>query len=229
MPSYTRQEGSGRKDTMGSSNLTRWAGLAAMLGAALGIVLTPPFAVASTFSYPGGAEDLPFWAWPVKAIFPLDLASGERVYFTYGRVYFVSVLPELWALYALRRSRRSGSGALERWGFRLSLIGLWAVTVGIFTDYWTNTPPSIMAELFGSLILLVGFVLLGVGFWKSRALPRWASLPMIVAGLGLVPVMVVLPHAPSGLLLLFHGAWVVLGYVLWSQSSTSTQQPSRVA
>ena len=51
---------------------------------------------------------------------------------------------------------------------------------------------------------------------------------MILAGLGLVPVMVLLPHAPSGLLMLFHGAWIVLGYILWSESSASAQQPSRV-
>ena len=96
------------------------------------------------------------------------------MYFTYGRLYFLSVLPELWGVYALRRLRAGRSGALGRWGLRLSLIGLWVVAVGIFTDYWTNTPPGIMAELFGSLILLVGFALLGLGFWKSKALPRWA-------------------------------------------------------
>ena len=213
---------------MRSSNFIRWAGLAAMLGAALGIILTPAFVVASAFSYPGGAEDLPSWTRLVTAVFPLDFASGSQVYFTYGRLYFLTVLPELWALHALRRLRGGRSGALEKWGFRLSLIGLWVVAVGIFTDYWTQTPPSIMAELFGSLILLVGFVLLGVGFWKSKALPRWASLPMIVAGPGLVPVMVVLPHAPSGFLLLFHVAWVAVGYVLWSGKVAPVRQPAPV-
>jgi hypothetical protein len=158
-------------------------------------------------------------------MFPLDFAPAEQVYNTYGRVYFLTVLPELCGLYALRGLRGGGSGVLERWGLRLSLIGLWIVAAGIFTDYWTHTPPSIMAEVFGSLILLVGFTLLGVGFWKSKVLPRWASLSMIVAGPGLVPVMVVLPHAPSGFLLLFHTAWVVLGYVLWSGKETLRQTP----
>ncbi len=208
-----------------SSNVTRWSGLAAMLGAALGIVLTPPFVVASAFSYPGGVEDLPFWAGWVKATFPLSFASAEQVYNTYGRVYFLTVLLELCGLYALRGLRGGGLGGLEKWGFRLSMIGLWVVVAGIFTDYWTHTPPSIMAELFGSLILLAGFVLLGIGLWRSKALPRWASLLMIVAGPGLVPVMVVLPHAPSGLLLLFHVAWVALGYVLWSGKETVRQTP----
>jgi hypothetical protein len=213
---------------MRSSNLIRWAGLAAMLGAALGIILTPAFVVASAFSYPGGAEDLPFWAWWVKAAFPLDFASGEQVYFTYGRLYLLTVLPELWALYALRRLRGGGSVALERWGFRLSLVGMWIAVVGIFTDYWTHTPPSIVAELFGSLILLVGFVLLGAGFWKSKALPRWSSLPMISAGLGTPLVVVLIPHAPSGFLLLFHVAWVTVGYVLWSGKVTLVRQPALV-
>lgn len=211
-----------------SSNLIRWSGLAAMVGGVLGVVLTPPFAVASALASPEGAGVLPFWAQWVKAVFPFDFASEGQVYNTYGRVYFLTVLPELWGLYALRRLRGGGSGTLEKWGFRLSLIGLWVVVVGIFTDYWTNSPPGIMAELFGSLILLVGFVLLGVGFWKSEALPHWASFPMIGAGPGLVPVMVLLPHAPSGLLLLFHAAWVALGYVLWTGKSTSVRQPARV-
>ncbi len=96
----------------------------------------------------------------------------------------------------------------------MSLIGTWVVAVGIFTDYWTHTPPSIMAELFGSLVLLVGFVLLGVGFWRSEALPRWASLPMIGAGPETPLVVLLIPHAPSGFLLLFHVAWVAVGYVL---------------
>lgn len=198
-----------------SSSTVRWGGLAAVLGGALGIMLTPPFAYASFLAY-GGSAAPPFWAPWTEAVFPLGFASEGQVYYTYGRVYFLSVLPELWGLYALRRLRGGGSGVLERWGFRLSLIGLWVAVVGIFTDYWTDSPPGIVAELFGSLVLLVGFALLGVGFWRSKALPRWASFPMIGAGAGLVPVMVMLPHAPSGLLLLFHVSWVVLGYVLWA-------------
>lgn len=209
------------------SNLIRWGGLAAMFGGMLGIILTPPFAYASYLAY-GGSDAPPFWAPWTEAVFPLGFTSAGQVYYTYGRVYFLTVLPELWGLYALRRLRGGGSGALEKWGFRASLIGLWVVVVGIFTDYWTNSPPSIMAELFGSLILLVGFALLGVGFWKSKAVPQWASFPMIVAGPGLAPVMVLLPHAPSGLLLLFHAAWVALGYVLWAGKSLSVWQPARV-
>lgn len=208
---------------MSSPDLIRCSGLAAMLGAALGIILTPPFVVASAFSYPGGAADLPVWAGWVRVVFPLDFAPAEQVYNTYGRVYFLTVLPELCGLYALRGSRGGELGVLEKWGFRLSLIGLWIVAVGIFTDYWTHTPPSIMAEVFGSLILLVGFALLGASFWRSKVLPRWASLSMIVAGPGLVPVMVVLPHAPSGFLLLFHVAWIALGYVLVSENVNSRQ------
>ncbi len=218
-----------QKGTMGSSNFIRWAGLAGLLSGALGIILTPPFAVASAFSHPGGAEDLPFWAPWVIAVFPLDFASGSQVYFTYGRLYFLTVLPELWALYALRRLRGGGSGGLEKWGFRVSLIGLWVVVVGIFTDYWTKTPPSIMAEVFGSLILLVGLVLLGFGLWKSKALPRWSSLTMISAGLGTPLVILLIPHAPSGFLLLFHAAWVVLGYAVWSGGGTMARHPPHVS
>ena len=210
---------------MGSPNLIRWAGLAGLLAGACGIVLTPPFALASAFSYPGGAEDLPFWAQWVKAAFPLDFASGERVYFTYGRVYFLTLLPELWVLYALRTLRGGGSRALESWGLRLLLVGMWLAVVGVFTDYWTGTPPAFWAVVIGTPLLMAGFTLVGIGLRRLGALPRWTALVMIGAGVGTPLAIILLPHIPSGFLLLFHVAWVALGYVLFSDRDVAAAQP----
>ena len=80
---------------MEPSNLMRWAGLVAMLGGALGILLTPPFAYASFLAYARSATP-PFWAPWTEAVFPLGFASEGHVYYTYGRAYFLTVLPELW-------------------------------------------------------------------------------------------------------------------------------------
>jgi hypothetical protein len=199
-----------------------------MLGAALGIILTPAFAVASAFSYPGGAEDLPFWAQWVKAVFPLDFASGSQVYFTYGRLYFLTLLPELWALHVLRGLRGGGLGTLEKWGFRLSLIGMWLVVMGVFTDYWTGTPPAFWAVFVGTPFLMASFVLLGVGLRRSGIVPRWAAFMMIGASVGTIPVILLIPHIPSGFLLSFHAAWVALGYVLWSGKGETVRERARV-
>jgi hypothetical protein len=94
---------------MPSSNFVRWCGLAAMLGGVLGVVLGPVLAH--------------LWE------------SYSDAYRTYGRLYFLSLPPELLALHVLRRLRAGGSGATERWGFRVSLVGMWLMTLGVFADY----------------------------------------------------------------------------------------------
>jgi hypothetical protein len=124
-----------------SSNLVRWSGLAAMLGGVLGIVLTPPFALAYDLAYPVYGA-FPFWSPLAETLFPLDFADRERVYYTYGQLYFFTLPPELLALYTLRSLRSAGVGALERWGFRLSLVGMWLAVIGNVTDYWVPVPPG---------------------------------------------------------------------------------------
>jgi hypothetical protein len=212
-----------------SSNLVRWSGLAALFGGVLGIVLTPPFALAYDLAF-GAYADFPFWSDPVEALYPLYFSPGERVYYTYGRLYFLTLLPELLALHALRRLRRGGAGALERWGFRLSLVGMWLAVIGVFTDYWVPVPPGFLLVLIATLLLVAGFVLLGVGLGSSDAVPLWVTFVMIGAAVATFPVMFLLVfHLPSGPLLTFHVIWVTLGYVLWSGRGVLAAQPSRVS
>jgi hypothetical protein len=210
------------------SNLVQWSGLAALFGGVLGIVLTPPFALAYSLAFEGYA-DLPFWSDPIEALYPLNFSYGERVYYTYGRLYFLTLLPELLALYVLRRIRGGGSGALERWGFRLSLVGMWLAVIGVFTDYWVPVPPGFLLVLVGTIPLVAGFVLLGVGWPRVGAVPLWVTLVMVGAAVATFPVMFLLVfHLPSGPLLTFHLIWVALGYILWSGQGTLADQPSRV-
>ena len=211
-----------------SSVLVRFSGLAAILGGVLGIVLTPAFALAYSLAFEGYA-DLPFWSEAVKALYPLDFSYGERVYYTYGRLYFLTLLPELFALYVLRRLRSGGSGALETWGFRLSLVGMWLAVLGVFTDYWVPVPPGFWLVLVALVPLIAGFVSVGVGLRRSGAIPLWLTLVIIGAAVGSIPVMFFLIfHLPSGPLLTFHVIWIVLGYVLWSERGGLAEQPSRV-
>lgn len=212
-----------------SSGVIRWSGLAAMLGGVLGAVLTLPFALAYDLAFPGYGS-FPFWSGPVEALYPLDFASRERVYYTYGRLYFLTLLPEVLALYALRRLRGGGSGALERWGVRLSLVGTWLAVIGVFTDYWVSVPPGFLLVLVGTLPLVAGFVLLGVRLRKARAISLRVALVVVGAAVATFPVMFLLVfHLPSGPLLTFHLIWVVLGYVLWSGGGAVAGQPPRVS
>jgi hypothetical protein len=211
------------------SGLIRWVGLAAMVGGVLGIVLTAPFALAYDLAF-GGYRNLPFWAPPVRTLFLLDFALGERVYYTYGRLYFLTLLPELLALHALRGARADEAGRLERWAFRSLLVGAWLAVVGVFTDYWVPVPPGFLLVLAATPLLVAGLVSLGVGLWRVDAVPRWFSLAMVGAGIGTIPVMLFLVfHLPSGPLLTFHIASVTLGYVLWSSRGVLAGQRSRVS
>ncbi len=66
----------------------------------------------------------------------------------------------------------------------------------------------------GSLLALVGLVLLGTATLGARALPRWCGLPLLLSGF---PFWV-LPEDPSwwGGWLLLAGAWASLGFALFS-------------
>ena len=184
-----------------SSGLIRWSGLAAMLGGVLGTVLSPILAhLWDTYS---------------------------NAYLTYGRLYFLSLPPQLLGIYALRKLHGVGSGTKERWGFRLSLVGMWLAVLGVFTDYWVGIPPGFLWVIIATPFLVAGFVLLGLGLRRVAAVPRWVTLVTIGAGIGAVPVMFfVLFHVPSGPLLTFHVAWIALGYVLWSERGGPIEQRS---
>jgi hypothetical protein len=192
---------------MPSSNFVRWCGLAAMLGGVLGVVLGPVLAH--------------LWE------------SYSDAYRTYGRLYFLSLPPELLALHVLRRLRAGGSGATERWGFRVSLVGMWLMTLGVFADYWVDVRQlgfGFLAQLVATPVLLVGFAVLGVGLGKEEAVPRWAALVMVGAVVGTFPVtLLMVNHVPGGPLELLHAAWVALGYVLFSERGLTAAQPAQRA
>lgn len=155
-----------------------------------------------------------YWLSPIlehlRAIYSYD-------YTTYGRLYFLSLPPELVGFYALRELRAGGLGAQERWGFRVSLVGMWLAVLGVFTDYWVPAPPGFLWVIIATPFLVAGFVLLGLGLRRAGAVPQWVPLLMVGAAVGTVPVMFfVLFHVPSGPLFTFHIIWIALGYVLWS-------------
>src|SRR5512132_3096827 len=164
---------------MPSSNFVRWCGLAAMLGGMLGVVLGPVLA------HLWGTYSSAYWA--------------------YGRLYILSLPPELVALHVLRKLRAGGSGATERWGFRISLVGMWLMAIGVFADYSgvdvNHVGFGFFAQLAATPILLVGFAVLGIGLGKEGAVPRWVTLVMVGAVVGTFPVMLLLvDHMPGGVL-----------------------------
>ena len=112
----------------------------------------------------------------------------------------------------------------------MSLVGMWLAVIGVFTDYWVTVPSGFLLVLVATAFLVAGFVLLGVGWRRVGAVPGWATLVMIGAGVGAIPGMFfVLFHLPNGALLTCHIAWISLGYILWSRRGSLAGQPSRVS
>jgi hypothetical protein len=78
----------------------------------------------------------------------------------------------------------------------------------------------------GVLALIAGFVLLGIAILRAEVLPRRVAVLFIVGALAMLgfneQTWRTLMAIPFGV------AWLAVGYVLWSQSSTLATQPSRV-
>ena len=169
---------------MSSLNLVRLSGLAAVLGSALGIVVTP------ILSY--------LWT------------TYSDAYGYYGRAYFLvflGCLVGLTGLYARRRGSPGRSEA-ENWGFGLTFVGLSLGLVGAILDYWGGTPGEDFTqvqvrgfglEIIGILLILVGSVMFGVVYWRAKVLPRLVAAMSILAGPGgILLSVVVVGHIPSG-------------------------------
>jgi hypothetical protein len=177
------------------SNLVRLSGLAAMLGGVLGIVLTP--------------------------ILTHLWATYSDVYLYYGRAYFLVYLGCLLGLIGLYARRRGSQSEGEKWGFSLTFVGLSVGLVGDVLAYWGGPPgqdftqlqaTGFSIELIGLLSVLIGSVVLGVTYLQANMFPKLVSGLLIAAGPG--GLLLSSLHAPSGTLLLFCCAWVVLGYLL---------------
>ena len=201
-----------------SSNLVRWSGLAAMLGGGVGIVLTPILTN--------------LWA----------TYSDEYGYV--GRAYFpvyLGCIAGLAGLYALRRGNLGPQGTgkpdTETLVFGMTFGGLMIGLVGNVLEYWGGTPGEDFTkvqmqgfgiEMLGLMLVLFGSVAFGLTYRRANVLPKLVVWLLIAAGPGGILFSFLL-HIPSGTMLLFCCAWVVLGYLLLTGKVASAKQPPRVS
>ena len=128
-------------------------------------------------------------------------------------------------LYAWRRGKSGLQDTdeleLERLVLVMTFVGLAIALVGSILDYWGGgsgeafTQVQITGyglEMTGILLVLLGSVLLGLSYRRTNVLPRLVPWLLITAGPG--GILLSLVHIPSGAMLLFCCAWVVLGYLL---------------
>jgi hypothetical protein len=143
-------------------------------------------------------------------------------------------------LYTLRR-RNPGWQAPEKLGEETLIIGMTFVglvigLVGDILEYWGGSPGEGFAqvqvmgyfiEMFGLLLVVLGSLLLGLNYRRTKVVPALVVWLLIAAGPG--GILLSFLHIPSGSMLLFCCAWVMLGYLLLTGKVASPEQPSRVS
>jgi hypothetical protein len=198
-----------------SPNLSRWSGLAAMLGGALWIIGAVIHA-----SKPRGciAEECAFR--PMRESGALD-----------GILMLLSLLLFAVAVTGLVILARSAGrfGKTGKTGVVIAAAGvaLLVIVSLIQSIFFGGDFPLWPAFVIPSLLAMVaGLVLLGVAILRSRVLPRWTAALLIIGALAMLGVNEqtsrVLLTIPLGV------AWVAAGYVLWTGRQVSAEQAARV-
>jgi hypothetical protein len=198
-------------------------GRAAFVAAAVGTALAPLAALAR-FATEDGKSDLESgvvraWAEPARdAFLPLlDWGSADTVYTTYGKAWSPILLAMLLCAVAVFR-RRTPTGA-EKWGWRLTLLGVAGMTIGVTGSYWTPALDEFfLFALPFILIAMIGGIVLGIGLLRRGFRPR-ATAVLLIAWL---PLFFVLSDviAMGAALLPALWAWALAG---WSLATTPEQ------
>ena len=199
---------------MSGSNLIRWAGLSLLVSGvlvALGFILHPPEEVAAVSSS----------LWAIAHLLVL--------------VSFWLGMLSLFGLYARQVAE---TGVLGLIGFILVFITMASLTGIIYFEAFIDpvlaveAPEFVEARFAGEisrgafdvivlltgLLLILGWLLFGIGIIRAGILPRWAA---VLALIGAVPIGL-LPLLPSFIIVKIFAvvfglglAW--LGYALWSE------------
>ncbi len=204
----------------------RWLGLAgisAIAGGILAILLTAPFAAAYFRAY-SGFDPTPIWLPALRPILRplLSFAQPVAVYNAFGRVYDLVYILLLPAALALRRLHWPLGSKFEKWAFLLTIVGLLASFVGVAGDYWANGTGFVL-ELPGLLILATGATLSGIVSLRRRILPRWVSWLMVLCLPGLFVWFILIGHIPSGPTFAIALAYIGIGWVLLRSYYTTAQ------
>jgi len=208
-----------------SSGMRRWAGLAAVLGGVLCLLLTPIQAY----------TDEDYWSswsrWVVSLGLPLDgyhhlhaslgVRLGLSEYFFFGRMFFLVYLLALCGVLGARPRRPATGARLERVGFAALVGGLGLGAVGDFGVYWRpfwsgqGGEWGQMLETLALLVVLIGSVLYGIGVLLAGSLPRWCGWLLLIAGpAAVVDTFYGVYYIPHGTMLPVSAAWAAVGFWL---------------
>ncbi len=128
----------------------------------------------------------------------------------------------LGGLVGLHARQKTDYGNLGTWGFFAAFGGAAMAGVANPSEHCLGLGFLGLAWLLGVLVMSVGCLLVGIATTRAKVLPCWCGWALITGSLGLWLL------AENGSAVLFGIAWVAVGYALWSDGSSSVQQPARV-
>ncbi len=190
-----------------SSYLSRWGGLAAMLGGTLWMIATVIHA-----SKPRGciAEECAFRQMRETGALGGILTLLSVLLLALGTVGLVTLV---------RRSGHFGKAGVLIGAVGAALLVIATLIQVIFFggDDFPLWPHFVITSL---LALVVGFVLVGIAILRAGVLPRWVAVLIIVGAL----LMLAANEQTARVLLMipFGVAWVAVGYVLRSGAGAPT-------
>ncbi len=207
----------------------RWGGLGALLSGVIWVILTPLMA---TIGFCQGA--CPSWLdkpLVIRTLGPwlarrglLTWASGEALYFAYGRFFFLVYLGIMAGVMGIHiRARRGQSTQFARLRYQLLLAALGIAALGDFFSYGVGVVSEtawrigFMVEVLSWLGIVAGSVLYGLALLRARSLPPWMAVLLMLGGL-LMPVMFLdrglIMYMPNAQTLPLIVAWTILGVSL---------------
>ncbi len=183
---------------MPSSSFVRWGGLAAVAGGALWVAVFAVFALRP--SGPGSAP-------------PYRSFEGLYVPCLFAAALIVA------GLVALHAHLRGTYGGLGKAGFLLALVG--AVSLALVV----GGAPFLLSRG-GAPGLMLGSALVGAAALRASARLRWGGAALVAGSLAFF--LFDTEGARVWFALPYGGAWVVVGYLLWSGGTAPAPRPTRV-
>ena len=183
---------------MSHSNFARWGGMAAGAGGALWVAVFALFA-----SRPSGPGSAP----PYR--------SFEGLYVP----CLVSAVLIMVGLVALHVHLRDAYGGLGAAGLVLASVGAVMLVLVV------GGAPFLLSRV-GALGLLLGSALMGAAALRANTRLRWGGAALAVGSLAFF--LFDTEGARVWFALPYGGAWVVVGYLLWSGEARAAPRPTRV-
>lgn len=140
-------------------------------------------------------------------------------------VFAVAWLGTLGAIASLHAAQREGHGQLGTAGSATAFVGYVLLFVVSVANILAGREVLGIVVLLGLLGVLVGLILLGIAILRTRSLPRWCGVLLIVV----IPLTAILNLTINAGGIVQGLVWALIGVTLLSSGQTSSQQPTRVS